>query len=134
MKGYREIQEEVIQRYRIKIDENSTCWSRTHAHPKERRICKWKGKNSFKSTFTLLHEVGHVETKTGDMRRCESEYAATVWALDRCKEYGLEIPESVLSLYQDYIWRELDRGVRRHGRNLPSKEELTLKPWKVVRE
>lgn len=130
--GYREIQQEVIRKYRIKIDENSTCWGRTHAHPKERRVCKWKARNSFQSTFTLLHEVGHVMTKTGDMRRCESEYAATVWAFEKCREYGLEIPEKTVRDYQDYIWRELDRGIRRHGRNLPSKESLTLKPWKVV--
>lgn len=125
---YRLIQEDAIRRFRITIDEYSTCRHRMHAHVKERRICKWHPKSSALSTFELLHEIGHVETKTGTMRRCESEYAATQWALERCKEYGIEVPDSIVQRYQDYIWRELERGLRRNG-NFPSdmKERLTLK-------
>lgn len=130
--NYKEIQQEVIEQYRIKIDENSTCWSRTHAHPRERRVCKWKSRNSFRSTFTLLHEVGHIVNNNAQMRRCEQEFYATKWALEKCREYGLEIPEGVLEDYQDYVWRELDRGIRRHGKNLPTRDSLTLKAWSVV--
>lgn len=112
---YTAIQNEVISKYRIKLDEYSTCWGRTHAHVKERRICKWHPKNSIASTFDLLHEIGHIETTKSNMRRCEEEYYATQWAIDKCKEYGLTIPDNIIKLYQDYIDRELARGQRRHG-------------------
>ena len=126
-----EIQNEAIQKYRIDICDGSKCnndWSRTHAHVKQRRICKWKQCSSIKSTFELFHEIGHIETHTSKMRRCESEYAATVWAVERMQEYGIEgrIPDSIKKLYQDYIWEERDRGVRRGGSGYPSKEQLTI--------
>lgn len=60
------------------------------------------------------------------MRRCESEYHATVWAIDKCKEYNLQIPDKLIKRYQDYIYREHERGVRRRG-NLPNKELFALK-------
>ena len=66
------------------------------------------------------------------MRRCEAEYYATVWAMDRFREYGLTVPPKMLGRYQEYIWRELDRGLRRHGKNLPTKEELTLHGFKMI--
>lgn len=119
-KNYTEIQNEVVAKYCVTLDPHSTCWSRTHAHVKERRVCKWKQANSIESTFTLLHEIGHLETTKSKMRRCESEYYATEWAIDRCVEYGLEIPAKVIQDYQDYIDMERDRGVRRGGQNLPS--------------
>lgn len=121
-----EIQQEVINRYGIIINEHSTCRRRMHAHVKTRTICKWIPKSSLEATFDLFHEIGHIETTTSTMRRCESEYYATVWALERFKEYGLTLPAKRFKVYQDYIWRELDRGLRRHGQNMPSKEELTL--------
>ena len=124
---YTKIQQECIQKYKIIINEHSSCRGRMHAHVKERKICKWKPKNSVRATFDLLHEIGHVETHPGSMRRCESEYAATQWAIARFKEYKLEIPEAVLKKYQEYIWRELDRGLRRGGKNLPSRQSLQLK-------
>jgi prephenate dehydratase len=115
MKRFVEIQNEVIAQYRIKLDEHSSCKMRTHAHVKERRICKWHQKNSVASTFELFHEIGHVETTTGKMRRCEAEYHATIWALEKAHEYGLEIPERIIKDYQEYIDMELARGIRRHG-------------------
>jgi hypothetical protein len=114
-KTFSQIQDEVIIRYGVHIVEHSHCWGRTHAHVKERKICKWKRANSLKSTFTLLHEIGHIMTTTSKMRRAEEEYYATTWAIDRCKEYGLEIPDSVIEDYQIYILREIDRGKRRGG-------------------
>lgn len=113
---YTELQNEIVKSYRIKLDPNSTCRLRTHAHHKERRICKWIPEDTMRSTFTLLHEVGHVETFKASMRRSESEWYATIWAIDRCKEYGLEIPDSILHIYQRYIILELYRGLRRHGK------------------
>lgn len=115
---FTEIQNEIIAKYRVDICDGAKCendWRRTHAHVKERRVCKWKRANSIQSTFTLFHEVGHIETHRSNMRRCESEYYATVWALERCREYGLKVPERIVKLYQDYIDREKDRGIRRGG-------------------
>lgn len=117
--NYKDIQKEVIERYRVKIDTNSSCWGRMHAHVKERRICKWKAKNSIQATFDLFHEIGHIETTTSKMRRMESELYATLWAFDRCREYGLKIPAKTFELYRDYIWRELERGKRRGGTGYP---------------
>lgn len=116
--NYLNIQKEVIEKYRVDICDGTKCqndWRRTHAHVKERRVCKWKRANSVQSTFTLLHEVGHIMTTKSSMRRCESEFYATVWALERCREYGLKVPEKTIKLYQDYIDREKDRGIRRGG-------------------
>jgi hypothetical protein len=115
---FKEIQEEVIKEYRVDICDGTKCkndWSRTHAHIKIRRVCKWKQANSIQSTFTLFHEIGHIETTTSKMRRAESEYYATVWAIEKCKEYGLDIPEKIIERYQKYIDMEIDRGRRRGG-------------------
>ena len=113
-----EIQADIIKRYRIDICDGTKCkndWQRTHAHVKKRRVCKWKQANSIQSTFTLLHEVGHIETTKAEMRRAEEEYYATIWALERCKEYGLKVPEKTIAVYQQYIDYTKDRGKRRGG-------------------
>lgn len=115
---YFEIQNDIIQKYRVDICDGTKCandWARTHAHVKKRRVCKWKRANSVQSTFTLLHEVGHIETTKSGMRRCESEFYATVWAIERCREYGIKIPKKVIDDYQEYIDEEKDRGIRRGG-------------------
>lgn len=116
---FTEIQKEIISKYNIDLCDGSKCrndWSRTHAHIKIRRVCKWKAANSFVSTFTLLHEVGHIENNDGKMRRCEQEYYATIWAIEKCKEYGLKIPQASVDKYQKYIDMELARGLRRGGK------------------
>ena len=128
---YIQIQNEIIEKFRIDICDGTKCesdWRRTHAHPKERRVCKWKQANSVASTFTLLHEVGHIVADSSSNRRCESEFAATAWAIDQARKYGFidKIPERTKDLYQSYIFREHERGVRRGGRWYPSREKLTL--------
>ena len=130
--NHTELQNEIIQKYRIDLCDGTKCendWMRTHAHIRERRVCKWERKSSVKSTFTLLHEVGHIETTTAKMRRCEEEFFATQWAIDRMKEYGMadKIPETIKRLYQNYIFSELERGKRRGGNGYPTREQLTLK-------
>lgn len=115
---YKEIQNEVIEEYRIDLCDGTKCkrdWRRTHAHVRERRVCKWKQSNSIQSTFTLFHEIGHIETTKSYMRRAESEYYATVWAIEKCREYGLDIPDKIIADYQRYIDMEIDRGIRRGG-------------------
>lgn len=117
--NYKEIQSDVVKKYRVDLCDGTRCkdgdWTRTHSHPKTRRVCKWKQANSVQSTFTLLHEIGHIETTKSWMRRAESEYYATVWAINECKKYGIEIPAKIIKVYQDYIDRTKDRGVRRGG-------------------
>ena len=115
---YANIQNEVIKRYNIDLCNGSKCtndWRRTHAHIKERRVCKWKQVNSIQSTFDLFHEIGHIETTKSSMRRAESEYHATMWAINTCLEYGLEIPGTIINRYQKYIDMEVERGKRRGG-------------------
>lgn len=122
MAKYIDIQNDVIAKYRIDLCDGSKCkrdWSRTHAHVKMRRVCKWKQKNSIQATFELFHEIGHIETTKSHMRRCESEYYATIWAIQMFREYGLNVPEKTINDYQDYIDREVDRGKRRGGKNYP---------------
>lgn len=115
---YLEIQQEVINKYKVVIIKNSTCRSRMHAHcDGTRRICKWIPKNSIQTTFDLFHEIGHIMTTTSKMRRVEAEYYATIWAMERFKEYDLEVPTLLLKKYQNYIDMELDRGIRRGGTN-----------------
>lgn len=117
---YTEIQDEVVKKYGIDLCDGSKCkndWSRMHAHVKERRVCKWKQKNSLRATFDLFHEIGHIMTTKSSMRRCEEEYYATVWAIETCKNYGLVVPENIIRIYQDYIDMEMERGIRRGGNN-----------------
>ena len=129
---HKQIQEETIKQYRIDICDGTKCsndWGRTHAHVKKRRVCKWKQANSIKSTFELFHEIGHIETTKSWMRRCEEEYYATIWALEKFNEYGLSVPDAEIERYQEYINMEHDRGIRRGG-NLPKIEKLQLRSRK----
>ena len=127
---YKEIQDDVVRKYRIDLCDGTKCrddWSRTHAHVKIRRVCKWRQANSMKSTFTLLHEVGHIENNDATMRRAEEEFHATIWALERAREYGMEVPEEEVERYQRYINMERDRGLRRGGKgygNLDLREAM----------
>lgn len=129
MGKYIEICEDAVRRYYIDLCDGTKCsndWSRMHAHVKLRRVCKFKFRNSINAVFDLLHEIGHIETTKSSMRRCESEFFATVWAIKTAKEvYHLEFPESVIKRYQEYINREWDRGKRRGG-NLPPLDKLKL--------
>lgn len=122
MGKYTDIQNEVVERYGIDLCDGSKCqrdWHRTHAHVKERRVCKWKQANSMESTFTLFHEIGHIETKQSWMRRAESEYYATIWAIQMCREYDLTVPDKIIDKYQRYIDMTVERGKRRGGKDYP---------------
>lgn len=124
---YVNIEKELVEKYRVIINHDSTCRKRTHAHCDGTRvICKYKYSNSIVSLFTLAHEIGHIMTKTSKMRRCESEYYATVWAIQELAKYNLKAPERTIKAYQNYINRELRRGLRRGGQNYMSKEEMDL--------
>lgn len=129
MGKYIEICEDAVRRYRIDLCDGTKCsndWSRMHAHVKLRRVCKFKFRNSINAVFDLLNEIGHIETTKSSMRRCESEFFATVWAIKTAKEvYHLEFPESIIKRYQEYINREWDRG-KRCGGNLPPLDKFKL--------
>lgn len=115
---FKEIQNDVIRKHNIDICDGTKCtddWHRTHAHWKLRRVCKWKQANSVQSTFTLLHEVGHIVNHVSGDRRAESEYHATMWALQEAEKYGIEVPEKIVEEYQEYIDMEIRRGTRRGG-------------------
>lgn len=126
---YIDIQNEIIKQYRIDICDGTKCaddWARTHAHIRQRRVCKWIQSNSLESTFTLFHEIGHIANNKSTMRRCEEEYYATVWAVDTLYNiYNIKVPEKLVDRYQRYITRELDRGIRRNGLGY-NEDELNL--------
>lgn len=125
---YINIQNDIINELRIDICDGTKCendWRRTHSHVKTRRICKWNQQNSITSTFTLLHEIGHIKTTKSKMRRCESEFHATKWAINKAEEYNLKVGDKIIERYQNYINMEHDRGVRRGGK-LPSIETFVL--------
>ena len=133
MKQYIETQNRLIEKYGIDLCDGTKCddgdWDRTHAHVKQRRICKWKQVNSIESTFTLLHEIGHIMTTTSQMRRCVSEYFATMWAIEESRRLCLHVPVKIIEKYQDYIYRELLRGKRRGGSCYPGDLRLPKPPY-----
>lgn len=119
MGKYTDIQNAVIRKYRVDLCDGTKCrndWSRTHAHVKQRRVCKWKQANSLESTFTLLHEIGHIETTQGWMRRAEEEFWATIWAIEVMWMHEMDVPKKILDEYQRYINMEKERGIRRGGK------------------
>lgn len=134
MEKYIAIQNEVIKKYKVDICDGTKCkddWGRTHAHIRPRRVCKWKQSNGIASTFTLFHEIGHIMTTKSTMRRAEEEYYATVWAIEKMEEYGLEVPQNILDKYQRYIDMEKDRGLRRGGTGYD--DLLLMGAWRKIR-
>ena len=77
--------------------------------------------------FTLLHEIGHIMTNNNKQKRCLQEYLATQFAIDKCKEYGVVIPEYITDTYQDYILKWRETGLKHRAKNMPSISQLTLK-------
>ncbi len=76
--------------------------------------------------FALLHEIGHVMTNTNKMKRSEQEYLATVWAIKKAKEIGFNVPAEYIKIYQNYIWKWRETGLKLGAKKVLSKEELTL--------
>lgn len=133
MNKYITIERDLVSKYKIVLNPYSTCRSRTHAHSDgTRRICKYTYTNSIESLFTLAHEIGHIMTYRTKMRRCESEFMATVWALQELSKYDVEVPLKVVDAYQSYINNEMDRGLRRGGVYHFSKDDLNLNNYKYV--
>ena len=76
--------------------------------------------------FALLHEIGHVITNNPKQKRCLQEYLATQWAIREAKKIGFAVPQSFITIYQNYIWKWRDTSLKCKGKNVPTKEELTL--------
>lgn len=80
-----------------------------------------------RAVFDMLHEIGHLETNKKGMKRCEEEFYATKWAIKEMKKYNFEINPCDKRDFQDYIWKWRDTSIKLKGKNVPSKESLTLK-------
>lgn len=78
------------------------------------------------SVFDMLHEIGHIMTNKPKMKRYEEEYHATVWAIKEAKKYNLKVTKKRRQEYQNYIWNWRDSSIKRKGKNILSKEEVTL--------
>ena len=72
------------------------------------------------SLSIFLHEVGHhvigFETYR---RRCEEEYHAWVWAIDRMKRLGVEPDARVLRRFDLSMQYAVDKAVRRGIKAIP---------------
>ncbi len=78
------------------------------------------------SLFAFLHEIGHVITNDSCMKRCQQEYLATQWAIKEAKRIGFDVPENFIEIYQDYIWKWRDKGIKCGAKEMPTRKELTL--------
>ncbi len=83
--------------------------------------------------FDLLHELGHIHTNTSKMKRCEQEFYATQWAIERFEEYGLKLPPTRQFDFQKYVWDCLITGVLHRGKNMPSIYDMSL-DWHDIRK
>lgn len=79
-----------------------------------------------RDVFDLLHEIGHLETNVKGMKRCEEEYYATQWAIKEMKEYNFDISKQDKTIFQNYIWKWRNTGIKLKAKNIPAKKELTL--------
>ena len=67
------------------------------------------------------------------MRRCESEFNATVWALQELDKYNIQVPINIIDKYQRYINMEYNRGLRRGANFNISKDDLNISNYKYVK-
>ena len=79
-----------------------------------------------RDVFDMLHEIGHLETNSKGMKRCEEEYYATKWAIQEMKKYGFDLGQKDKQIFQNYIWKWRETGLKLKAKNMPSKEELIL--------
>ena len=66
-----------------------------------KRIRNWKQENTIYSTYVLLHEIGHCMA----LYDVESinEYNASVFAIRKCRELGLNLPREIVVDNQRHI-------------------------------
>lgn len=61
------------------------------------------------SIFDLLHEIGHLETNSASMKTVDKEFLATVWAIEKIKEYNIKLSKERKELWQNYIYSFIDQ-------------------------
>jgi Zn-dependent peptidase ImmA (M78 family) len=83
-------------------------------------------KPNSRDVFDMLHEIGHLKTNKKGMKRCEEEFYATQWAIKEMKKYKLKLSDVDKKIFQDYIWNWRNTSIKLKGKNVPSKEHLTL--------
>lgn len=84
-------------------------------------------KPTSRDVFDLLHEIGHLETNKPGMKRCEEEYYATMWAIEKMKKYDFDIPQNDKAEFQEYVWKWREIGIKHKAKTIPSKKQLMLR-------
>lgn len=106
--------------------------SRAHAHTKEKKICLAVPPKTFKSFFTVMHEIGHCVHPQGAYgvakTRALAEHNATEWAKKVCRELKIPLKRKVIASYDAYIGRKIARGLRRGLQTVPKE----LKRYAVI--
>lgn len=109
------------------------CWSRPHAHPKERKICKIPLPTGRKSLFDFLHEVGHIVHPRAGIKkelRAVEEYYATYYAKCEMRKLGVAVAKDQAKGYDRYITMSLARALRRGLKKVPSEiRQYKPKHW-----
>lgn len=78
-----------------------------------KRIGNWKQENTVKSTFILLHEVGH--TIYYHNISIVNEYIAYIFAIRKCKELGLNLSRDLVLSNQRRLNRLYSHDVNRYN-------------------
>jgi len=88
-----------------------------HKGDRNRKIRNWKQENTVKSTFILLHEIGHLQKHYE--YRVEDEYRATEWALHKFRELHIHPDRDMITDKQIAITRLYDEYASKfHGFDL----------------
>lgn len=130
---YQQLGQDYLDKYKITLCPRTvcTCWSRTHAHVKERKICKIDLPKSRVALFDFLHEVGHIVAEkanyTSNVPRALAEYNATQWGITEMQRSNISVPRKQVKSYNRYVKNKLARGLRRGLRKVPA-EIRHLKP------
>ena len=78
-----------------------------------KRVGNWKQENTVKSTFILLHEIGH--TVYYHPVSIVNEYMAYVFAVRKCKELGLNLSRELVVNNQRCLNRLYSHDVNRYN-------------------
>lgn len=78
------------------------------------------------AVFTTLHEVGHLKTYIKECGQYYREYLATVWAIEKSKEYKFRPTKANLNTYQKYIFDWRDTEIKQGLKGVHDKEQLIL--------
>ena len=116
---YTAVQEQLIREYDVVLCDGTfngrACEYRNmtahrcayHNGDRNRRVRNWRQENTLKSTFILLHEIGHLYGRYE--YKVEDEYKATEWALRWCRELHLIPDRDMITSKQISINRVYDK-------------------------